>query len=204
MSLKTEIERLIDIAVQEDLGMGDVTSNACTPEEKRAMGSISLKQTAIVAGLPYLEHLFHKIDPQIQVTPLVEEGSQHKAGTILAEIHGPVRGLLAGERVVLNFLQYVSGIATVTGGYVRKVAGYPCAILATRATIPGLRPLAQYGVITGGGTVHRYSLDEKIIIKRNHLALLSGCDKPITEAFLEYADATPTLISNWRYATTKN
>lgn len=191
MNVSNAIEQLIDAAILEDIGKGDVTSNASIPEGLQATGVISLKQSAIIAGLPFLETIFQKIDPKISVQIKVEEGSQHKAGTIIAEVKGPVRGLLAGERVVLNFLQYVSGIATVTSSYVRKIAGYDCVILATRATVPGLRPLAKYAVKVGGGVMHRYSLDERVIIKRNHLALLTKTGISITEAYRQVRDNCP-------------
>ncbi len=183
MNIKSQIERLIDLAIQEDLGTGDVISNACIPEGLHALGTISLKQNAVVAGLSCLEHLFHKIDPQLKLLDQIEESSQHKAGTVITEVSGPVRALLACERVALNLLQCASGVGTATAGYVRKVAGYDCAIVATRTTLPDLRPLAQYAFEVGGGKRHRGSLDERIIIKRNHLAFLATSEKPISEAF---------------------
>lgn len=194
MNLKDKIERLIDTVIQEDLGKGDITTNACIPADAPARGTITLKQSAVVAGLPFLERIFQKINPKIQIVLKVEEGSQHKAGTVIAELSGPVSGILASERVVLNFLQYVSGIATVTAGYVRKMNGYDCTLLATRATVPALRPLAKYGVEIGGGTMHRYSLDERVIIKRNHLAFLAAnSSHPMTEAVQRVRQSHPKV-----------
>ncbi len=183
MDVEKEIERLIEIALKEDLGQGDITSEACIKEQARTQGVLLTKQSGTVAGLPYVKRIFELVDPSIEFESKVPEGSQQKAGTIIASIRGPVRGILGGERTALNLLQHTSGVATATAAYVRKVSGYDCEILDTRATLPGLRALEKYAVRVAGGTVHRYGLDDRFIIKKNYLAFLAGKHKhPIIEA----------------------
>ncbi len=183
MNIEEEIERLIEIAIREDIGHGDITSEACIPVEARTQGILVTKQSGTLAGLPYLNRIFQKADPEITVKLHVAEGSSHKAGTSIATIEGPARGILSAERTALNFIQHASGVATVTAAYVRKVAGYDCLILDTRATLPGLRALEKYAIKVAGGTVHRYGLSDRFIIKKNYLAFLAAShEHPISEA----------------------
>ncbi len=168
-----EILHLLDLTLSEDLGKGgDVTSNTCIPPEAMATATFHVKQKGVIAGLALLPSLFQKIDPRISVKLLVEEGTFQKAGSSIAELSGPARGIMTGERVALNLLQHLSGIATTTSEYVKKVAGHPCAILDSRKTLPGLRALEKYAVRLGGGHNHRFGLDDRFIIKSNHLALM--------------------------------
>lgn len=183
MQLDQNIERLLDIAIAEDVHTGDITTQACIPDEASTTVKLVLKQAGVLAGLPYLSVLFRKIDPRLDVKLHVEEGSFHKAGTLIATISGPLRGILTGERLALNFIQHASGIATITSSYVKKVAGYGCTIIDTRKTLPGLRSLEKYAVRVGGGGNHRFSLDDRFIIKINHLAFLKQSSKnPVLEA----------------------
>lgn len=169
MYLQKEIEKLIDIAINEDIGSGDITTDTLVPKSAMASGTIVMKQAGVTAALPFLEMLFQKLDPEVSVKLLVPEGSYQKAGTIIAKVLGPARAILAGERVALNLLQHAFAVATVTSEYVKKVKGLPCQILDTRKTLPGLRALEKYGVRVGGGVNHRFSLEDRLIIKRNHL-----------------------------------
>lgn len=183
MNVDEEIKRLIEIAIREDIGTGDITAEACISEDAWTYGALVTKQGGTVAGLRYLGYLLSKFDPRIEVELLVEEGSTHKAGKVIAVVEGPARAILSAERTVRNFLQHASGVATLTAAYVRKVAGYDCLILDTRATLPGLRALEKYAVKVGGGTVHRFGLDDRFIIKKNYLALMAnGTSRPIIEA----------------------
>ncbi len=183
MDIEKEIHRLIDIAIQEDIGNGDITAEACIPEEAQTRGQLTTKQSGTIAGLPYLPRIFQQLDPRIKVESLVAEGSYQKAGTAIATIEGPVRGILGAERTALNFIQHASGVASATAAYVRKVVGYDCEILDTRANYPGLRALEKYAIRVGGGTIHRYGLNDLFIIKRNYLAFLaSKSDRPIFDA----------------------
>lgn len=183
MDLNKEIHKLIDIAIAEDICSGDITSEACISEDAITSGRLFLKQSGVLAGLPYLQAIFNKIDPAIKVTLKVNEGSFQKTGTDIAKVTGPARSIITGERVALNFIQHASGVATITNSYVRKVAGSNCQILDTRKTLPGLRALEKYAVTVGGGVNHRYGLDDRFIIKNNHLAFIPGSQKKlITEA----------------------
>lgn len=183
MDLDKEIEQLIEAAIKEDIGTGDITSEACIPPHVNSSGEIVLKQGGVPAGLRYLELLYKKIDPSIEVKVLVKEGTYQKAGTTLAKVSGPARGIITGERVALNLLQHASGVATATYEYVRKLTGLKCDILDTRKTLPGLRALEKYAVIVGGGKNHRFGLDDRFIIKWNHLAFVgSQAKQAIQEA----------------------
>jgi nicotinate-nucleotide pyrophosphorylase (carboxylating) len=183
MDLEKEIEKLIDKAIEEDMRKGDLTTEACIPSDTLATARFVLKQAGVVAGLPFLKVLFNKLDPKIEVTPLVIEGSYQKAGTLICTITGPVRGILSGERVALNFIQHASGVATITAAYVKRVSGFDCAILDTRKTLPGLRALEKYAVRMGGGVNHRFGLDDRFIIKINHLSFVKNhSKKPIVQA----------------------
>lgn len=178
MYLQKEIERLIDISIEEDIRSGDITSEVLIPKEAITSGHFVLKQAGVLAALPFLQILFQKIDPSIDVKLYVEEGSYQKAGTILGKVTGPARGILSGERIALNLIQHASGVATCTAECVRKLKGlHNCAILDTRKTLPGLRALEKYAVTVGGGTNHRFGLDDRFIIKTNHLYFFKGSSK---------------------------
>lgn len=166
-----EIEKLIDIALKEDLlDAGDITSSALINPETTTTGQFILKQRANVAGLPFIEKIFKKIDPKITVIPLVPEGSYQIAGTVILKISGPARGILSGERTALNFLQHATAVATSTAAFVKKLKGLPCKILDTRKTLPGLRALEKYAIQVGGGINHRNSLNHRFHVKRPHIA----------------------------------
>lgn len=194
MHLHKEIERLIETSLAEDLGTGDVTTEVLLKKETLASAAFVMKQAGIVAGLPFLQMVFEKIDRDIQVTALVEEGSFHKAGTTIAKVSGPAKGILSGERVSLNLIQHASGVATITREYVRKLKGLNCQILDTRKTLPGLRALEKYAVKIGGGTNHRFSLADRFTIKRNHLHFQGAPGgKTIKEAVHRAKTARPDL-----------
>ncbi len=178
-----EIEHLIDTALKEDIRTGDITSEACISPTSTISGKLLLKQGGCIAGLPFLETIFHRLDPNIKITFYVPEGSEHHAGTILGKVEGPARGILSAERVALNLLQHASGIATITKIFIEEIEDYNCEVLDTRKTLPGLRYLEKYAVRVGGGTNHRYALDHRFIIKNNHLAFVAKeSDTPILEA----------------------
>lgn len=190
-----EVKRLIKAAIEEDVRTGDITSEACISADKEISGKLLLKESARVAGLPFVASVFQEVDPNIKLQPLVEEGSDHKAGTILGIVTGPARGVFTGERVALNLLQHLCGIATITSEYVERVEGLNCDILDTRKTLPGLRCLEKYAVRVGGGRNHRSSLDERSIIKNNHLAFVAKESKhPIVEAVRRVRECHPEVI----------
>ncbi len=165
------LRTLVRLALAEDLGAGDVTTQRLFPRAVKAEGAIIAKQTAIIAGLPAARAVFRAVDKAVRFRTRVREGDRVEPGTVIAALSGDGRSLLAGERVALNFLQHLSGIATLTGRFVEAVQGTRAVILDTRKTIPGLRTLEKYAVRLGGGRNHRMSLSDGILIKDNHIAL---------------------------------
>jgi quinolinate synthase len=165
---------LIELAVAEDMGRGDATSEATLPEDLRLTGQIVVKAAGVIAGLPVAAAVFHRVDPNIRFRSLAGEGQEVVKGEVVAEVTGPARGVLAAERTALNFLQRMSGIATLTRRYVDAVAHTSAAILDTRKTAPGFRALDKYAVRMGGGQNHRASLYDMILIKDNHVDAAGG------------------------------
>jgi nicotinate-nucleotide pyrophosphorylase (carboxylating) len=194
MKLEQDIERLIDQWIKEDIRSGDMTTEACIPEDTIAHAKVVLKQAGTLAGLPFFSLIFKKIAPTIEVNFHVKEGSYHKAGTLIASLQGSARGILSGHRIALNLLQHASGVATITAAYVKKVAGFGCAIMDTRKTLPGLRSLEKYAVRVGGGLNHRFGLDDRFIIKTNHIGILaSQFPDPINVAAKKAKEYRPDL-----------
>jgi len=175
LKLTTEIESLIDLALREDLGEnGDVTSNCILNSDDEGQASIIVKKDGIIAGLPIAEWVFKKVNPGLKVQNRVEEGSKVQRYEEVVRIIGPLTGILTAERTGLNFLQRLSGIATLTAEFVRKVAGTKVRILDTRKTTPGFRVLEKYAVRAGGGGNHRFGLYDMVLIKENHIAAAGG------------------------------
>jgi nicotinate-nucleotide pyrophosphorylase (carboxylating) len=165
----------LDAALAEDLGRaGDLTTLALIPAGARARGRIVARRNGVVAGLPLVAWILGRVGPAAELVCRTADGDLVAADTVLAEVHGPARQLLAAERVSLNLLGRLSGIATATRLLVDAVAGTRAAILDTRKTTPGLRSLEKYAVRCGGGSNHRFGLDDAVLIKDNHLALLAG------------------------------
>lgn len=163
------IESIVRLALAEDLGAGDVTSEATVPTDARAAGAFVARAPGVIAGLPLAAEVFRQVSPDVRFSPLVDEGASVTAGARIARVTGPARALLAGERVALNFVQRLSGVATLTRRCVDAVRGYDTKILDTRKTTPGLRLLEKYAVRMGGGTNHRIGLYDQVLIKDNHL-----------------------------------
>jgi len=175
LKLTNEIELLIDLALREDLGEnGDVTSNCILNSDDEGQASIIVKKDGIIAGLPIAEWVFKKVNPGLKVQNRVEEGSKVQRDEEVVRIVGPLAGILTAERTGLNFLQRLSGIATLTAEFVRKVAGTKVRILDTRKTTPGFRVLEKYAVRAGGGGNHRFGLYDMVLIKENHIAAAGG------------------------------
>lgn len=171
------IEKLIEDALWEDIGPGDVTSDAVIPEEASSTAEIIAKQDLVLAGTLVVREVFRKLDPWVQFTPLAHDGNTVQAGAIIAQVEGKTRALLAGERVALNVLQHLSGIATQTAKFREILKGQRAEILDTRKTLPGLRALEKYAVRMGGGRNHRQGLYDGILIKDNHIAAAGGIIK---------------------------
>ena len=161
---------LIDLALGEDVGKGDVTTLATVPEGKEGKAVIIAKAYGIVCGLPIAAEVFRKVDAAIRLTGLASDGEPVAPGDVVAEISGPLRGILTAERTALNFLTHLSGIATLTARFVDAVAPYRAVILDTRKTTPGWRILEKYAVRCGGGRNHRLGLYDMVLIKDNHIA----------------------------------
>ena len=174
---REEVLPIVKLAIQEDVGVGDITTNSIIPEEKEAKGEIIAEEDCVVAGLPVAEIVFKEIDDQIEFVKKVKDGDKAKAGMVIAEVKGFARGFLTGERLALNFLQRLSGIATLTAKFVSKVANYKTRIMDTRKTSPGNRYLEKYAVRVGGGKNHRMGLYDQFLIKDNHLKIGSGSDR---------------------------
>jgi nicotinate-nucleotide pyrophosphorylase (carboxylating) len=168
------IGRIVEEALREDAGMGDVTSESIFPEDAQGSAEFLCKGTGIVAGLDVARLVFQMCDTQALFGQTVDDGSAVKPGDTLGAVHGTVRGILRGERTALNLLQRMSGIATMTHQYVEAVAGTGARITDTRKTVPGLRLLDKWAVRLGGGVNHRFGLDDMVLIKDNHIAAAGG------------------------------
>ena len=171
------LPEIVARALKEDLGSGDVTTEALIGATQQAQAQLMAREAGIVAGAPCVEEVYRQLSPDIQVQWRASDGQKVKAGDVLALIDGPARELLAGERVALNFLGRLSGIATLTGKFVDAVAGTGVQILDTRKTTPLLRELEKYAVVVGGGVNHRRGLFDQMLIKDNHLAIFPQDDK---------------------------
>ncbi|MCK9418189.1 MAG: carboxylating nicotinate-nucleotide diphosphorylase [Nitrospirae bacterium] len=173
---------LIERALSEDLGAGDITSEATIPAESTSEAVMLAKQHLVLAGIEVSREVFLILDPTIQFTPFAKDGDIIHAGTELARLSGNTRALLAGERLALNLLQHLSGIATLTAKYVEKLKGLKAEVLDTRKTLPGLRQLEKYAVRMGGGKNHRMGLYDMILIKDNHIKAAGGITKASASA----------------------
>lgn len=170
-------EAIVDLALAEDIGGGDVTSRVTVPVESRARGVLIAKAPGVVSGLPVAGWVFERVDAAVRSTARAGDGDRVEPGQVLAEVEGAARGLLAAERVALNLLQRLSGVATLTAAYVDAVAGTGARIVDTRKTTPGLRALEKAAVLHGGGRNHRFGLADGVLIKDNHLAAVGGADR---------------------------
>ena len=162
-------EILIDLALAEDIGPGDVTSLYFVPEDRIARAFVAVRKAGAVSGVQLAARVFSKVDPDLEVELLVPDGSRVSEGALLIRLEGKARSILTAERTALNFLQHLSGIATLTASYVERVKGTSARILDTRKTTPGYRLLEKLAVIHGGGVNHRLGLYDRAMIKDNHL-----------------------------------
>jgi len=180
---RLELERAVRQALAEDLGgRGDITSLAIVPEAASGGFRIAARAPGVLAGIRAARLAFELIDPAIDVTWRRTDGDRFDTGSVLAELNGPARGILTAERVALNFIGRLSGIATLTRAFVDAVAGTGCAIAHTRKTTPGLRALEIEAVLTGGGAPHRFGLDDAVLIKDNHVAMAGGVAEAVRRA----------------------
>ena len=176
------IDHLIDLALDEDAGLGDVTSRAIFRAQHRSRAYIHAKQDLVLCGLHVASRVFERVDPALRTKPLARDGERVKAGTRVLEIAGPTAALLTAERTALNFLQRLSGIATLARRYAAAVDGTGVRIVDTRKTTPGWRALEKYAVRCGGCFNHRSSLGEHVMIKDNHIAAAGSIAKAVVAA----------------------
>ncbi len=181
---KKDIMPVIERALIEDVGVGDITTKWTVPLTKQAKAKIIARADGVIAGLDVAQWVFEAVEEAIVFNAGVKDGARAADGDILAEVSGPARGLLTGERVALNFLQRMSGIATMTAQFVDAVKGTNARILDTRKTAPGLRLLDKYAVSTGGGVNHRVGLFDMVLMKENHIEAADGIG--------------PALLSVWK------
>lgn len=176
------VQPLIDLALAEDVGTGDITSMTTIPADSTSEAVLMAKAEGILAGLPVFIRVMQTVDLRLVVRPLSLEGQLMTPGEQLAEISGPTRSLLTAERTALNFLQRLSGIATATARYVKAIEGTNARIVDTRKTVPGHRVLDKYAVRAGGGFNHRFNLSDGVLIKDNHIAAVGGVQSAIEAA----------------------
>lgn len=169
-----EIKKIVNAALSEDIGSGDITTAFLIPEDMVASGAIVAEEDIVLAGVRVAEEVFKALDQDVRFEALAEDGDFISSGTPIVRLHGKARTLLTGERVALNFLQRLSGIATLSRKYKEAVSGFNVRIVDTRKTTPGLRSLEKYAVRAGGCWNHRYGLFDGILIKENHIALTEG------------------------------
>lgn len=168
------IDKIIEQALLEDIGTGDITTEYIISSNLTAKGIIKASEEGVVVGLDIACLVFNKLDPEIVFQKKIKDGTKVALGKVLAEISGSARTILKGERVALNFLQRMSGIATITSKFCQQVKDFPVRIVDTRKTTPGLRILEKYAVLMGGGYNHRFGLYDAVLIKDNHIAVAGG------------------------------
>ncbi|HVZ85763.1 MAG TPA: carboxylating nicotinate-nucleotide diphosphorylase [Polyangia bacterium] len=176
------VQRILDLALEEDVGHGDATTASVIEETQEGEAEIRANERAVICGLGLVEAVFTRCDWRTRARLKVADGDPVQPGTVVASIRGPAAALLAGERTALNFLQHLSGIATVTQAYVAATEGAKLRVVDTRKTTPGLRSLEKYAVRVGGGWNHRTDLSAGILIKDNHVALAGGVREAVRRA----------------------
>ncbi|MEV1130368.1 carboxylating nicotinate-nucleotide diphosphorylase [Agromyces sp. NPDC049794] len=186
-----EIDRIVGAALEEDAPWGDLTSETLIPMTATALAELVAREPGVVSGIEVFAAAFRLVDPRTEVEQLVADGDRFAAGDVLARVHGPARGILTAERVALNLLQRMSGVATLTARYVDAVADTGARIVDTRKTTPGLRSLERQAVRDGGGRNHRRSLSDAIMAKDNHLAVLTAGGRDLATSLREARERMP-------------
>ena len=200
--LNDAMKSFIALALKEDLGSGDVTSESSVPADLIEKGYILAKEDGVVAGIEVAREVFIQVDPSVKFKAVVEDGSSVKYSDVVIELEGPARSILSGERLALNFMQRMSGIASRTSEIMQILEGTPTMVLDTRKTTPGLRAFEKWSVALGGGLNHRMGLYDMILLKDNHVDFAGG----MTEALLQVAEyqkarntALPLVIETRSY-----
>lgn len=177
-----EIQRIIETALQEDIGLGDITTEVTVSPETMARAELVAKEDFVLAGIDVAGRVFQTVNPDVDFEKILQDGCRVRKGQVLAWLRGPAASLLQGERVALNLMQRMSAIASLTSRYVSAVAGTKAVIVDTRKTVPGLRVLDKYSVRMGGGRNHRIGLFDGVLIKENHVAAAGGIGAAIARA----------------------
>lgn len=176
------LEGQIRLWLEEDIGSGDITTMTTIPEDRQGVGIIHVKEDGILAGISVAEAVFRVVDPSLSFRAVCQDGARIVKGTVLAEVHGSIRSILLGERLALNLMQRLSGIATRTREYVDVLDGLPTRLVDTRKTTPGHRTLEKYAVRVGGGHNHRFGLYDAVMIKDNHIKGAGGITQAVAAA----------------------
>ena len=182
LSVEELNDRLIDLSFAEDIGDGDHTTLCCIPDTEMGESKLLIKEEGVFAGVEIAKQVFHRFDPEMQVEVYIQDGAHVKPGDIVMSVKGKVQSLLQTERLMLNILQRMSGIATMTHRYTERLQGTHTRVLDTRKTTPGMRILEKMAVKIGGGVNHRIGLFDMILLKDNHVDFAGGIDKAITRA----------------------
>ena len=177
-----DVKVAVDVALAEDLGKGDITTEAVIPADIRLKLVMATRQNIVLAGLPVAIEVFKRLAASAEITLEAGDGDRLRAGAVIARLEGPAAGLLSAERTALNILQTLSGIATLTGAYVDRIEGTGAVLLDTRKTLPGLRALSKYATALGGAANHRLALDDGVLIKDNHIAVAGGASEATRRA----------------------
>jgi nicotinate-nucleotide pyrophosphorylase (carboxylating) len=186
-----ELQRIVDTALAEDLGWGDITTDNLVPAAATARAAVVYRAAGIVCGIPVLSRVFQAIDAQLAIEVLAREGEHVERGAVVAMVRGSARSILKGERVALNFVQRMAAIATATEQFVEAVGDLPTHVIDTRKTTPGLRILERYAVRVGGGRNHRFNLSDGALVKDNHLVALRNQGIGTVEALRLLRDRIP-------------
>ena len=189
--------RMLDWALEEDLGSGDCTSMSSVPESLVHDGFILAKESGVVAGIEVAQEVFHRVDPNVQVEAVVGDGDSVDSGDVVIRLHGAARSILAAERLALNFMQRMSGVATTTRRAMDILEGTPTKVLDTRKTTPGLRAFEKWGVRLGGGVNHRMGLYDMVLIKDNHVDYAGSMTQALTNVqdyFQEGGALVPVVV----------
>ena len=189
-----QTRKIVKRALEEDLGWGDVTTDNLIPDDVDAEGSIVSRRGGIVCGVGVVKMVFESVDPDLELQVMLEDGESMRPEDVIAVVKGKAASILRGERVALNFLQRMSGIATETARYVEAVRGLPVRIADTRKTAPGLRVIDKYAVRVGGGMNHRLHLGDGVLIKDNHLAILNARGVLLKEVVSRIQQNSPRIL----------
>jgi nicotinate-nucleotide pyrophosphorylase (carboxylating) len=188
--MQAHIDALIRLSLEEDIGTGDITTVSTIPPDAKCTANVLAKSDVVVAGIPFFARVFEMLNPAVTIEQKVAEGQFATCGEVLATVSGPTQSVLTGERVALNILQRLSGVATMTARYATALKGTNARVVDTRKTTPGMRALQKYAVRMGGGSNHRFGLDSGILIKDNHIA---ACGT-ITTAIERVRERAPHLL----------